>query len=76
MNSIVVASDAFIGSKLKQIAFVLVFKSKKQIGLICFSFGFKKTKAIWFVLVLSSKKQIDLICFSFELKKTNRFDLF
>jgi hypothetical protein len=39
-------SDAFIGSKLKQIAFVLIFKSKKQIGLICFSFGFKKTKGI------------------------------
>ena len=64
------ASDAFIGSKLKQIAFVFVFKSKKQIGVICFSFCFKITKAIWFVLVLSSKKQIDLICFSFEFKKT------
>jgi hypothetical protein len=36
----ITGSDAFIGSKLKQIAFVLVFKSKKTIGLICFSFGF------------------------------------
>jgi hypothetical protein len=57
-NLPVVTSDAFIGSKLKQIAFVLVSKSKKQIGLICFSFGLKTNKS-------------DLICFSFEFKKTN-----
>jgi hypothetical protein len=45
-ESLIKSSDAFIGCKLKQIAFVLVFKSKKQNGLICFSFGFKKTKVI------------------------------
>ena len=42
------ASDACIGCKLKQISFVLVLSSKKQTGLICFSFELKK--GYWFDL--------------------------
>jgi hypothetical protein len=56
------ASDAFIGCKLKQMSFVLVSISKKQIRFDLFRF-----------LV---QKKIGLICFGIEFKKTNPFDLF